>query len=114
MSQFVYLKNVTTLQLNPQKCIGCGLCTVVCPHAVVSMNGKKARIVDRDACMECGACAQNCPTQAITVSAGVGCAAAVINSMLGRESSSCCCIIEPKTTQADSALNEPPHKAGCC
>lgn len=95
MAQFVYLKNVVTLYLDEEKCVGCGMCVIVCPHTVLSMNGKHARIENRDACMECGACAQNCPTDAVTVQAGVGCAAAVINSALGRDSSSCCCVAEP-------------------
>lgn len=54
-----------------------------------------AKIINRDACMECGACVQNCPADAITVDAGVGCAAAVINAALGRKGE-CCCVIEPK------------------
>ena len=65
------------------------------------------RIANKDACMECGACAMNCPTKALTVQAGVGCAAAVINSALGREGS-CCCVIETK--------NEPvkDQSISCC
>jgi hypothetical protein len=46
--------------------------------------------------MECGACSRNCPVDAIFVQSGVGCANAVINSMLGREGSDCCCNIEPE------------------
>ena len=90
MGNLIYLKNVVTLELDRDKCVGCGMCLVVCPHAVLSMNDGHAQIEERDACMECGACAQNCPTEAITVQAGVGCAAAVINSALGREGSCCC------------------------
>jgi ferredoxin len=33
-------------------------------------------------CMECGACSLNCPADAIEVKSGVGCAAAVLHSML--------------------------------
>ncbi|MBW2559845.1 MAG: 4Fe-4S binding protein [Deltaproteobacteria bacterium] len=96
MTQLRYLKDVATLALDEEKCIGCGLCITVCPHAVFSMNGdKRVRIADRDACMECGACALNCPTEALTVNSGVGCAAAVINSILGRSDGECCCSIEP-------------------
>lgn len=79
-----YLSMVTTLTLNETARTGCGMCVAVCPHAVLELDGSKARIVDRDACMECGACARNCPTGAIDVRAGVGCAAAVINEALGR------------------------------
>jgi NAD-dependent dihydropyrimidine dehydrogenase PreA subunit len=96
MKRLIYLKNVVTLKLNEEKCIGCGACVEVCPHAVIGMNGvNRAGIQDRDACIECGACSRNCPTEAVSVQAGVGCAAAVINTMLGRDPSSCCCTIEP-------------------
>ncbi len=40
--------------------------------------------------MECGACSRNCPAEAISVKAGVGCAAAVIGAMLGRTDQPCC------------------------
>lgn len=89
MGELVYLKNVVTLKLDEEKCVGCGMCIVVCPHAVMGMKNGHARIERRDACMECGACAQNCPTEAITVEAGVGCASAVINAALGRQGSCC-------------------------
>ncbi len=94
MSRLVYLKNVVTLELDEAKCVGCGICLSVCPHAVLGMNNGDVLIENRDACMECGACARNCPTEALTVQAGVGCAAAVINTALGQKNSSCCCVIE--------------------
>nr|WP_318036617.1 mercury methylation ferredoxin HgcB [Dethiobacter alkaliphilus] len=67
-----YLKNVTTLKLDTDKCSGCRLCTEVCPHQVFAMENKKSRIANKEACMECGACARNCPAEAITVHSGVG------------------------------------------
>lgn len=69
------------------------MCTSVCPHHVFAMANLRAAIVDVDACMECGACALNCPEGAISVQAGVGCAAAVINSKLGKSpgEGDCCC-----------------------
>jgi len=107
MGEFIYLKDVVTLQLNEEKCVGCGMCLVVCPHAVLSMNNRHALIENRDACMECGACAQNCPTEAVTVQAGVGCAAAVISAALGRDSSSLCCSIDQdETPQATCTTSE--------
>jgi NAD-dependent dihydropyrimidine dehydrogenase PreA subunit len=113
MAPFVYLKDVVTLLLDEEKCTGCGMCLIVCPHAVLSKNNGKARISDRDACMECGACATNCPVQAISVQAGVGCATAVINSALGRKSSSCCCVIEPRKP-GDQPEGSMVPKSGCC
>ncbi|MEJ2657155.1 MAG: mercury methylation ferredoxin HgcB [Desulfobacterales bacterium] len=107
MQKMIYLKNVVTLQLNKEKCSGCGMCMVVCPHDVFSMNSGRIQIENEDECMECGACAKNCPTEALSVQAGVGCAAAVINSALGREGS-CCCVIETKN-KSDEGQN-----TSCC
>lgn len=84
-----YIK-ASTLRLFQEKCVGCGMCEAVCPHEVFLVNNKKSEIINRDACMECGACMKNCPFKAIYVRAGVGCAAAVINGMLGG-SGDCCC-----------------------
>jgi len=86
-----YLKNVVSLSLAAEKCIGCGKCTEVCPHGVFRMDEKKARIVDKDLCMECGACALNCPTEAIAVKAGVGCALAIIMGWFTGKEPSCGC-----------------------
>ncbi|HBF39365.1 MAG TPA: ferredoxin [Firmicutes bacterium] len=77
-----YIKNVVSLDLNVEKCIGCGRCREVCPHHVFKMENRKALIQNRDGCMECGACARNCPAEAITVRAGVGCAAAIVMGKL--------------------------------
>jgi len=94
MATLRYLRNVSTLELDRELCTGCGACELVCPQAVLAMaDDGLATIRDRDACMECGACAVNCEYEALTVEAGVGCAAAVINAALGRESA-CCCATE--------------------
>lgn len=82
MKGFRYLKDVVTLQLNGEACVGCGRCLEVCPHQVFAPDGKRVLIADRDACIECGACALNCPVKAITVAAGVGCASGMINEWL--------------------------------
>jgi len=66
------------------------MCATVCPRGVFEISHRKAKVADRDACIECGACAQNCPEGAVSVRVGVGCASAVINSMLGINNSGCC------------------------
>jgi len=91
MPQLRYLSDVVTLTLDGDKCIGCGLCTQVCPHAVFAVEEGKARISDRDACMECGACQRNCPAAAISVEAGVGCAAALLRAAVSGKKASCGC-----------------------
>ena len=84
-----YLKNVVTLSYDAEKCMGCGRCEEVCPHRVFDMQHGKAQIVDRDLCIECGACSLNCPVKAISVDAGVGCAAAFLVSWLTGKEPSC-------------------------
>jgi len=91
MTGLRYLKNVITLQYNSEKCNGCTVCTIVCPHAVFTMKEKKSFIRNKDFCMECGACAINCPTGAITVRSGVGCAAGIINGLLRGTEPACDC-----------------------
>lgn len=89
-----YIEGVATLTLDQSRCNGCGLCAIVCPHAVFRLVHRKSEIVDHGACMECGACANNCEAQAIHVEAGVGCAIAIIsNSLFGKKNSQgkvCC------------------------
>jgi NAD-dependent dihydropyrimidine dehydrogenase PreA subunit len=86
-----YLADVATIKLLAEKCVGCGRCADVCPHGVFAVEGGKAAITDRDKCMECGACATNCEFGAISVESGVGCAAAIINSIIYGGEPSCDC-----------------------
>jgi ferredoxin len=99
-----YMKNGETLTLDKKACIGCGACIDVCPHAVFELVSGKARIVSRGACMECGACSLNCPAAAIKVSAGVGCAAAIIIGKLRGTAPSC---------GGNSCCGEGSTKSGC-
>ncbi len=110
MNSLMYLKDVVTLKLDKRKCVGCGMCLNVCPRAVLSLTNGTADIVNRDACIECGACSKNCPVTAISVRAGVGCAAAVINSALGRKKSACC-TIDSEECSTEACSND---KNPCC
>lgn len=98
-----YLKGVSTLNIDTGKCTGCGRCMQVCPRNVFVLLDRKAVIVDRDRCIECGACRRNCEWNALSVTAGVGCAQALFNAMItggepvcgcggegGEKSSGCC------------------------
>jgi NAD-dependent dihydropyrimidine dehydrogenase PreA subunit len=81
---------LNTLQYEEELCINCGMCIIVCPHAVFGQNDHVAVLFQPEACMECGACQLNCPTGAITVDSGVGCAAAMIRAALtGKDEATC-------------------------
>jgi len=111
-----YLKGVVTLDLNFDKCIGCGMCAIVCPHHVFEIRDRKAVILDIDACMECGACANNCPTKAITVRAGVGCAVGIILGLVKGTEPVCGC--SEDNEELNKSCGDNPaiknKKKGCC
>jgi 4Fe-4S ferredoxin len=58
------------LTVDKSKCIGCDLCTSICPKdAAVRMKSEHGMIVtvDADKCVLCGACVPLCPTGAVTL-----------------------------------------------
>ena len=81
---FRYIDNTATLEFDEEVCIGCGRCVIVCPHRIFLLRDGRAAITDHNRCRECGACAPNCPVAAIRVTPGVGCAAYIIGTWLGR------------------------------
>ena len=44
MTGLRYLENVVTLELDDQKCIGCGLCRDVCEEKAVTIDGALGHI----------------------------------------------------------------------
>lgn len=71
--QMQYLPGVAQIDFSADKCINCGICIDVCPHAVFDwLDDNRVGIVNQNRCMECGACAMNCPVNAVNVKAGVG------------------------------------------
>jgi len=109
------VSRINTLEYNPDLCIGCALCSVVCPHGVFAMNGRVARLVRREACMECGACQLNCPTGAIAVESGVGCAAAMISAALrGSKEVTCGTATTPSCCGEAASLPSDDTGVSCC
>jgi len=54
------------VQINQEKCTGCGLCVEVCPVEAISMEDDKAKI-DAEKCVDCGQCVEECPNEAISM-----------------------------------------------
>jgi electron transport complex protein RnfB len=46
-------------------CIGCQICTKVCPVDAPSGEQKKLHVIDQSKCIGCGICTAKCPVQAI-------------------------------------------------
>ncbi len=62
------MQNSVTTSIDPDSCIGCGLCVEVCPAKTLSMHDGKA-VVTGTHSMGCGHCEAVCPVDAIRVEA---------------------------------------------
>ena len=58
-------KDVVKITVDPEKCNGCGECTMCLDSAVRIENG--IAMIDLELCQRCGLCASICPTDAITI-----------------------------------------------
>ncbi|MCD6465198.1 4Fe-4S binding protein [Candidatus Bathyarchaeota archaeon] len=55
------------IEVDPEKCTGCGTCVEVCPVGVYEIKDNKAVPVNVDECLLCRACETQCPSNAITI-----------------------------------------------
>ncbi|MBE5705995.1 4Fe-4S dicluster domain-containing protein [Coprobacillus sp. AM29-13] len=58
--QFINGEQITVTD----KCVGCGICTKVCPRGLLYVENNRAKR-KQNTCEFCLACAQNCPSKAI-------------------------------------------------
>lgn len=64
-----------SVQIDSDRCKGCGLCISVCPLELLEQNGNEVNIkgyhpsvlTDETKCIGCGQCALMCPDSVLTV-----------------------------------------------
>jgi len=55
----------THYEIDPEKCVGCGLCAQNCPVSVISGEAGKTHVIDQEGCIKCNACFDVCPYGAV-------------------------------------------------
>jgi heterodisulfide reductase subunit A-like polyferredoxin len=65
LSMFTRIEGVS-VEVDEDKCIGCGACVEVCVFRGRELVDGKAKI-DQTRCLGCGRCAEVCPTGATTI-----------------------------------------------
>ncbi len=59
--------SLLTYSINPEKCIGCSLCSKKCPVEAISGQVKKTFSIDNEKCIRCGQCNHVCRFGAVEV-----------------------------------------------
>ncbi len=58
-------KDLVVYEIDPVKCIGCGLCARKCPVPCIAGEKKKAHVIDKARCVKCGECFKACKFGAV-------------------------------------------------
>jgi ferredoxin len=53
------------VNIDLEKCTGCGTCAEGCPVEGIRVENAKA-VVDAETCVDCGTCIEECPEKAIS------------------------------------------------
>jgi NADH:ubiquinone oxidoreductase subunit F (NADH-binding)/(2Fe-2S) ferredoxin len=58
-------KDLVVYEIDPAKCIGCGLCARRCPVPCIAGEKKQAHVIDASRCIKCGECFKVCKFGAV-------------------------------------------------
>ena len=59
-------KALRAIEIDPEKCRGCGICKKNCPVNAITGEVKQPHKIDEDICIKCGTCISKCPFKAIS------------------------------------------------
>jgi NADP-reducing hydrogenase subunit HndC len=60
-------KDLMEYIIDPELCVGCTLCSRVCPVDAISGDKKVPHVIDPSVCIKCGACMEKCKFNAISI-----------------------------------------------
>jgi NAD-dependent dihydropyrimidine dehydrogenase PreA subunit len=59
-------ENAVVVQIDVEKCSGCGSCVEVCPNDAIELVEGRA-VIAAEACAGCGVCVDECPNEALAL-----------------------------------------------
>jgi NADH:ubiquinone oxidoreductase subunit F (NADH-binding)/(2Fe-2S) ferredoxin/Pyruvate/2-oxoacid:ferredoxin oxidoreductase delta subunit len=62
--------NMISFYVNPESCVGCGICKRECPVQVIDGERRMIHIINQDGCIKCNTCYEVCPFDAIVKLSG--------------------------------------------
>ena len=60
-------RKLVVTDIDPYRCIGCGVCMQSCMNDVIRVKRGKAHIVYQEDCSQCFSCVEDCAREAIAL-----------------------------------------------